>query len=296
MSLRLSRIAVAALCVACVGVGCTGGRSPKATSEPRLPEGEAGRVLRRAFDAAGGWERWAALEDVSYVSTLNILDIRRQVSSESIGWFKAPLHRGALARMDSIGLPNEVQFGISGGDTWVFSDGEEILAPRQLSLTRFDMTTNLFWFSLPFLIGELPCATTDLGEERGPEGERWRRIKVVFDAPQPLVPGEWFVLYLDEETWLIDRIHARLTAPFLRQEVWVGKWLRYTDWNGIKKERQRQFFPANLKGEIVGNLVAEQFIEHVRFDNGYPLDYFAKPASSPQRAGARSGRRGPWAG
>lgn len=296
MNLHLSRIAVAALCAACVGLGCTGGPSQQAPSPPRLPAGEAGLVLRRAFDAAGGWERWTALEDVSYVSTLNILDMSRQVSSESIGWFKAPLHRGALARMDSIGLPNEVRFGISGADTWVFSDGEEILSPRQLSLTRFDMTSNLFWFSLPFLVGELSCSATDLGEERGPEGERWRRIKVVFDAPNPLVPGEWFVLYLDEETWLIDRVHARLTAPFLRQDVWVGKWMRYTDWNGIKKERQRQFFPANLQGEIVGNLVAEQFIEHVRFDNGYPLDYFAKPASSHQRAEARTGDRRPWLG
>ena len=61
----------------------------------------------RAAGSAGGRSR-----DVSYISTLTVLDPAREVSSDSIGWFKAPLHAGAQARMDSIGLPTEVRFGI----------------------------------------------------------------------------------------------------------------------------------------------------------------------------------------
>jgi hypothetical protein len=235
--------------------------------------------LRRAFEAAGGWDTWAALRDVSYIATLNLLDMRRQVSSESIGWYMAPLHRGALARMDSIGLPTQVRFGIHDEQTWIVSDGEELTVPEQLVVSRFDMVSNLFWFSLPFLLGESPCTVTDLGAAPSEEGGSWHRLKVVFDEPNAAVPGEWFVLYFDTETWLIDRVHARLTAPFLRHHIWLGRWRGYQDYGGFKKERQRQFFPANAQGDIIGSLVAEQFVEHVRFNNGFPPEHFTKPAT-----------------
>jgi hypothetical protein len=193
--------------------------------------------------------------------------------------------------MESIGLPNEVRFGISGDDTWILSDGAPVLAPAQLALTRFDMVSNLFWFSLPFAIAEMPATVTDLGVTASPDeaGRTLHRLKVVFEEPNPAVPGKWFVFYFDTETWLIDRVHARLTAPFLRHEVWVGKWLRYQVVDGVRKERQRQFFPADDGGEIIGALTAEQFVEHVRFNNGFAATDFLNPTRS-DGAGAVRGR------
>ena len=81
----------------------------------------------------------------------------------------------------------------------------------------------------------------------------------------------------------VAEIHAHLSAPFLRHELWVGQWLHYRDWDGIKKERQHKFFPANAAGDIVGGLVAEQFIEHVRFNNGLGPQHFRKPPAAPGR-------------
>jgi hypothetical protein len=138
------------------------------------------------------------------------------------------------------------------------------------------MVTNLFWFSLPFRLGEEPATVTYLGEQQG-DGKRWQRLKAEFSGRNPGVPGPWFILYLDAETGLIDRVHGHLTAPFLRHELWVGQWLHYRDCDGIKKERQRKFFPANADGDIVGDMVAEQFVEHVRFNSGYAPEHFNKP-------------------
>lgn len=244
---------------------------------PRLPEGQAGAVLSHAIDAAGGWERWRAVRDVTYVSMLTIVDPLRQVSSDSIGWFSAPLHDGKRARMDSLGLPTEVRFGIDADDTWIVSDGKPVTAPGQLALTHFDMVSSLFWFSLPFSLAEQPASVTYAGAQSGAEGKQWQRLRVEFPDDTPGVPGTWFVLYFDSETGLIDRIHGRLTAPFLRHELWVGQWLHYRDCDGIMKERQRQFFPADPDGTIVGDMVAEQFIERVRFNSGYAAEYFDKP-------------------
>jgi hypothetical protein len=277
------------LVLAWLCAGCT--RNPPETTAPRLPAGAAGKVLARALDAAGGWERWMALHDVGYVNTLTLLDALGNISSQSIGWYMAPLHRGMQARMESIGLPDEVVLGVNGGDTWILRDGgrsgepagEPALDPQRLELTRFNLVSNLFWFSLPFAVAEMPATVTDLGETGGDDRARWHRLKVVFDPGNPGVPGEWFVLYINTRTGLIDRVHARITASFLRHELWVGKWLDYRAWNGLKKERRRDFFPANANGEIIGDLVAEQLVEHVRFNNGFTPESFQKP---PKAAGA----------
>ncbi len=223
-----------------------------------------------------------ALRDVGYINSLTLFDPFGDVSSQSIGWFKAPLHHGMLARMESIGLPDDVQLGVNGADTWISRAGVRVADSPRLELTRFNMVSNLFWFSLPFALVEMPAVITDLGEVAGEDDARWHRLKVVFEPDNLGVPGDWFVLYFNTRTGLIDRVHAKITADFLRHELWVGKWLDYRDWNGLKKERQRQFFPADDTGEIIGNLVAENLVEHVQLDNGYPLESFTKP---PRAAG-----------
>jgi hypothetical protein len=264
-------------CAACTSPAEPRRRVPK---HPRLPDGEAGQVLRRAIDAAGGWERWRGAHDVAYISMLTIVDPVRQVTSDSIGWFSAPLHDGARARIDSLGLPTQVRFGIDAGDTWIISNGAPVSAPAQLALARFDMVSSLFWFSLPFTLAEQPVQVSYLGEKTGEGGRKWLQLKAEFDEPNPSVPGRWFILSLDAETGLIDHILGHLSAPFLRHEVWMGQWLHYRDCDGFKKERQRRFFPANEDGAIVGEMVAEQFVERVQFNNGYGPEHFLKPPAA----------------
>jgi hypothetical protein len=244
---------------------------------PRLPDGEAGAVLARAIESAGGWTRWQSAHDVGYVSLLTVVDPLRDVSTDTIGWFSAPLHAGLHARMDSIGLPTQVQFGIDAEDTWILSDGMPVTAPGQLAVARFDMLTSVFWFSLPFALAEGDATVTYAGEQRDADGTRWQRLRVEFPADAAAVPGPWFVLWFDGETGLIDHVHAQLTAPFLRHDLWVGYWRQYRDCDGFRKERQRQFFPADADGAIVGAMVAEQFIERIQFNNGYRAERFARP-------------------
>jgi hypothetical protein len=277
------------MCAACTSPS---GAPQPLPQRPRLPDGEAGQVLERAIEAAGGWARWRDVRDVSFISMLTIVDPSRQVTTDSIGMFTAPLHDGARARMDSLGLPTEVRFGIDAEDTWIFSNGTPVTAPGQLALTRFDMVSSLFWFSLPFRLGEERATVTYLGEHGDKSGRRWQRLKAEFDERNPGVPGTWFILYIDAETGLIDRVHGRLTAPFLRHELWVGQWLHYRDCDGIKKERQRKFFPADADGAIVGEMVAEQFVEHVRFNSGYAPEHFHKPPVVEGRKPVRGRERG----
>lgn len=268
---------------------CSTAPEPERVS-PRLPGGSARTVLERAFEAAGGWERWANARDVSFVGTLTLLDRNRNLSSESIGWYMAPLHSGMRARMESIGMAAAVTFGVNGEDTWIFRDGARVEDPARLAVTRFDLVSSVFWFSLPFSLAELPTTITDLGPTTG-GASKWDRLKVEFKDDDGSVPGEWFVLYIDQGTGLIDHVHARLTAPFLRHDLWVGKWLEYHEQAGFKKERLREFYPADQDGAIVGPVVATQLVEHIRVNNGFKDELFNAPSKAREAVQASVGCR-----
>ena len=67
----------------------------------------------------------------------------------------------------------------------------------------------------------------------------------------------------------------------------MGKWLEYRDCGGLKKERQRQFFPADAEGTIVGPMIAEQLVEHVRLNNGFAPELFERPRQAMDAQPAR---------
>jgi len=262
--------------VAAFLLGCAACHSDSPQSAPRLPEGSAGRIVQRAIDASGGWERWTGLRDVAFVTTFTAYDPVGNISSESIGLHKSPLHGSPLVRFESLGVPNPVTFGFDGKEAWILRNGLPVNEPGRLEWSRFNMVSNAFWFSLPFSLAELPVAITDLGQQAD-GATRWQRLRVTLDKQAPEAPCDWFVVYFDPETGLIDHVLSHITASFLTHSLWVGKWLDYQDWNGIKKERRRQFFPADAEGAIIGNLVVEQLVEDVRFNNNFPASLFTKP-------------------
>jgi hypothetical protein len=254
--------------------------APTAAAQPapRLPDDDAGRVIARAIDAAGGWDAWQRHRDAAFVSTLTIFDGRGNATSETIFLHKLPLHHGLKTRLESIGLRDEVTFGFDGRETWMLHDGQMVTEPAQTAFTRFHAISSLYWFSLPFVLAEVPGTLSYLGHETD-GAARWEKVRVAYSDPAA-VPADWLVLYIDAASGLIDHLHCHVTAEFLRHTLWVGTWHEYRDANGIKKERRRSFFPADPGGAIIGPLAAEQLVEHVRFDNGFAPDLFTRPLAA----------------
>lgn len=230
------------------------------------------------MEAAGGWSRWQAQRDVSFVSTLTIYDPFGAATSETIFLHKQPLHDGLKTRLESIGLRDELVFGFDGRDTWMFEDGTAVLDPARTAFTEFHGVSMAYWFGLPFTLAEIEAEVRYAGKQ-GDGGQVWERLRV--DLPQqPHTPVDWMVLYIDMQSGLIDRVHCHVSAPFLRQSLWVGHWREYRDYHGLQRERRRSFLPADMDGHPVGGLAAEQIIEHVRFNNGFAEEMFERPLSA----------------
>ena len=247
-----------------------------ASAAPHLPDNDAGRVVARAIAAAGGWDTWLRHRDAAFISTLTLFDPLGNATSETIFMHKLPLHEGLKTRLESIGLSEELVLGFDGRDAWMLRDGLPINEPNRIAFTRFNAISAAYWFNLPFVLAELPGQLSYAGTVT--EGDkRVEKVRVTYQDIDA-APADWLVIYFDAGSGLIDHVHSHITAAFLRQSLWVGKWYEYRDIDGIKRERRHMFFPADTDGAAIGPMAAEQLVEHVRFDNGFSKQLFVKPA------------------
>lgn len=253
---------------------------PKAVwREPHIPAGEAGRVLRKAIEAAGGWEAWQALVDVTFVSTLTIFDARGDATSETIFFHKQPLHQGPILRMESIGLREEILFGYDGRVSWMFRGGRWVDDPQEKMFTEFHGISSAISFGLPFVLAEMDGVNLEYVGREATEEQQWEKLRVTY-ARHLQSPIVWAVLYFDANSGLIDHVYAQVEAPFLQHPIWLGRWREYREVAGIRQERVRSFYPADASGNPVAGLVAEQLIEHLQFNVGLPQSLFKRPLRS----------------
>lgn len=265
--------------------------SPAASANPRLPEGKAGEVLARAIDAAGGWNEWRKIRDVSFISTLTIFDVRGEATSETIFLHKQPLHGGPVGRLESIGLREEVIFGYDGRDSWMSVGGRWVEQPQEKMFTEFHGVSSTLSFGLPFVLAEFDALSLEYAGEESDEEQRWEKIRLTYPKVYRS-PIEWAVLYFDARTGLLDRVVAQVNAPFLDHPIWLGRWREYRQVGGIRLERVRSFYPADEAGNAVSGLAAEQLIEHLQFDRSFPTELFRAPLRAKGGSLVRRGEDG----
>lgn len=240
-----------------------------------LPEDAAGRLMARAIAAAGGWDAWMRHRDVSFISTFTLLDQRGTPTSETIFLHKLLLHGPPRSRLESIGLDDELLFGLNGRDWWMMRAGHLLTDERSTAFTHFEARNAEYWFRLPFVFAEVPGAMSYLGEDAD-GSRRWEKLRIDYTAEAP-VPVNWVVVYVNVDTGLIDRVFCEMRTDLLRQTLWRGELDDYRTIDGIRRERRRDFFPVNDIDKLLGTKAAQQIIEHVRFDNNFSTEMFERP-------------------
>ena len=180
-----------------------------APARPNLPDGEAGRLLQRAIDAEGGWERWRTARDVSYIS---MLTDRRSGTRGELRQHRLVHGAAARRRAGAHGLDRPADRGALRHRCRANVDRQRRPAGAGAGTARAHALRH---GQQPVLVLAAVRARRAAGRghlsrqrARTPTARTWQRLQAEFRRPDPAVPGRWFVLYIDAETGLIDRVHG----------------------------------------------------------------------------------------
>lgn len=141
-SSRSSALAVAAWVLMLLLLGCrelddasqAAAEAPAATAAAviaspldRLPEDEAGRVVRRAIDHAGGWEAWEEARTLNYEKTTVTLAADGSERSRLVQRHRYALHPGPKMRIEYLDeAGREVVLVNDGDEAWKWVGGERV--------------------------------------------------------------------------------------------------------------------------------------------------------------------------
>ncbi len=262
-----------------LGVALLAHLAGAALAKPPLPSGRAGEILSRAIAAAGGWQRWSDLRDASFVSSTAYFHPLAGEMRESLGLYKMMVHDDERVRFESVDLREHVAVAVAGGEMWIEREGVLVCDPPRFTLARLHLLGNLFWFSLPFSLAETWLGVTDEGD-RSEDGRIWHRLRVQLEADPP-ESGDYFLVYIDRETGLIDRVLGHLRAPFLAHPLLVGFWRDYREVDGLRMAHRHDVFPADADGAVIGPRVLDQVVDQVHLDGGLSPMQFRRPIPQP---------------
>jgi hypothetical protein len=256
-------------------------QSPAAEPPPGLPSGTAGAIVSRAIATAGGWARWRGLRAVSYLSSTEYFHPLAGGVKESLGRYELLLHSWPRIRFSSVDLREHVAVVLAHDEVWLEREGIPVCDPPRLNLARLHLAGNEFLLSLPFSLAETWLGVRDVGDATDGT-RRWHQLRVLLEADAFSPEGaDYFVVGIDAQSGLTDRIYGRFRAPFLAHSLWVVLLSDYRDVAGIKIAHRREVFPADAEGHVVGPRQLAQVVEDVRFDDGTSPALFRRPIPQP---------------
>ncbi len=171
----------------------------------RLPESEAGDLVRRAIEAHGGWDAWAALPAVDYRKTTISYADDGTVTDSTVERHRYALDPGPRMRIDwtdedgrRITLMND------GDEAWRFVDGEEsrsLTNPHQAWNSTFG---SHYVFGQPFKLTDPGANFEYLGADTLEDGTAVEGLRVRYDPGAGSAGGmHTWVYYFDASSGML---------------------------------------------------------------------------------------------
>lgn len=256
---------------------CVAACADAARAEPD----RAAEIVAKAIAAAGGWQRWLVVRDVSYVSSTVYFHPLAGERRESFGTYQILLHGPDRVRFSSSAGSASASATLAGEDLWLERDGVLVSDPPRLALARLHLAGNLFWISMPFALRETWLDVRDAGDVVD-DGRLWHRLRVTLEPGSPPELGQYFVVFVDARSGRVERVWGVVDSPFLAHRFWLGRWLDYRDIDGLKVAHRREVLPADADGKAIDTPRVEQRLSDIRYDVGLNPAWFFKPIPQPR--------------
>lgn len=148
----------------------------------RLPEGEAGDVVRRGIEAGGGWQAWEATETVSYEKTTVRFGPNGEPESTRVERHRYRLHPSLAVRIDYTDADGrEVSLRNDGDEAWKLVDGELATSEDDRNHAWNSTFGSHYVFSMPFKLTDPGANLESVGRSELPDGTLADGVRVSYE-------------------------------------------------------------------------------------------------------------------
>ncbi len=241
----------------------------------RLPDDEAGRVVRKAIEAAGGWEAWAAAPALEYRKTITFFDSTGAETRRLTQHHQYALHPGPKMRIayeDDEGRP--ILLVNDGDEAGKWIDGARATAEGD---------RNQAWnstFGSHYVMG-MPFKLTDPGTRLSYAGRDTLGGVVVDAVRAEYEEGAGSAAGMHTWTYYFSADDGRLVANHLRygpdpDDYDFTEYHDIAEIDGVRLPMRRTSYHSNAKAEKLGR-ASSYLNEDVRLDTSMPDSLFTLP-------------------
>ncbi|MFY0601476.1 MAG: hypothetical protein JXR03_17510 [Cyclobacteriaceae bacterium] len=237
-------------------------------SEDRLKATQAGAKVWRSIEAHGGLDRWFSNGPIGFRFDYKPLDggTRRNTYQTVDQWSVTAVHKW---------LDDEsVSFGWDGKEAWLFPDSANIpINPR------FWSTTPFYFLGLPFVLADDGINYEELPSQEL-DGAIYDLVKVTYQSGTGDAPGDYYVIYINQETQLMGALRYIVSYPgfFQNGGHFPEKIMRISglsEVDGVKLSTGYQTFW--WKEDSIGEHITNIDVLDVSFNNDLDKTFFNRP-------------------
>ena len=232
-----------------------------ATAMDRLPDNEAGNVVRKAIDYAGGWESWASKKNLSLTRVKQRIDSTGVVYANNRQFLKYRLPPDYKARMTWEANGDKITIINNGQQAWKFKNGVELT--DQYSRDRAWNTSfgSNYSLTMPFKLTDPGALLSYEGLDTLSTGTVVHAIRVDYEKGAGSAGGmHTWRYFFDKETYA-------LTANYLQAEpdFSFSFYDSFAEVDGIKIINKKRVYVSNVDRVLI-RLKTLQNMDDIRFD------------------------------
>lgn len=241
---------------------------PTASLE-NIPNSEAGDIVRKAIESAGGWEAWSSKKALSYIKTITFYDSTGEVTRVSRQLHEYNLHPRFQARISYEDNGKKYVILNNGQQAWKLEDGKIMTDEASKNSSWNSSFGSHYVMCMPFKLADHGAQFAFDGKTILPNGKEVNSIKVTYleGAGSSALYHTWWYFF--------DPSTHELVANFLDfgNGYDYTEYLAFTSVDGIKLNQRRKSYKSDsLRMDIK---VSSSYVnEEVQFMDALPLSYF----------------------
>ncbi len=172
---------------------------PMISPMERLPKNEAGDIVRKAIEFAGGWETWVQKKNFSFYKDITHLDSAGQVERNQRQFHQYQIHPQFKARMSWEDQGNQYVIINNGEEAKKYENGKEMTDDNSKNQAWNSSYGSNYVVSMPFKLTDPGVILTYEGIDSSTLGRRVHSLKVEYEKGAGSTGGMHVWWYYFEE-------------------------------------------------------------------------------------------------